>query len=650
MRKLLSSPKDTFGLPSGLANLRKVRGSKGAEGRRSGEQYGHEPRIGGGAGVSVGEEVAGPVTAGVKALPRRAILMLVGGVALAAALAVWVGPRMVSLYQQERGGALLDRALALEGYDTAEASWPVAWGPLVEAEARALAEGAAERFGAAVAADPDHAQARRWAGRAALLLDEPLTAAEAFSAYVRQRPGNPLGYWELGLAYERMARRAEGAVHWAVEPGAPPSDSTFAADAVAASVDAAAVETPDVTIGTPYCDQGEAPESCFVTTTTWWMPDAPRGDLWTPDEEVGRRVLFMHPPAEATFTVTLPVTPTALTFWMGIDPAAHGWLGDGVVYRVAVDGAEVFTHTLTAEEAREGWQEARVDLSAWASEEVQLTLFTGAGRAGDGQGDWSGWGDIEVATRDGKVVPWTWIRAAWEEAGITAQDLIAVGEEARKAGHHEVALRWYELAVEVKPDVGDAWYFAGLVYEERQQWRKALDAYKHSSAAKTLVSVSRSSPHYRSGRIYQWHLEQRQTRAALEAYEEAIRIGDFSTKWEAAGCHYDRGQVLWWNGGDSAEYIAEFEQAIELNPQHAPAYDLLGLAYYATYEDFGRAEMEIKRAIELAPDYKWAYKHLGDIYRQEGHTSKAGAMYEQALEIDPEFESAMVELNALSDE
>lgn len=349
------------------------------------------------------------------------MLLVVGAVALAGGLAVGLGPRVVSLYEQERGGALLDEALRLEGYDTAEESWPLAWEALVDEGAVVLAEEAAARFGAAVAADPEHAQARRWVGRAALLLDEPLTAAEALSAYVRGRPENPLGYWELGLAYEGMAGRVEGAVHWAFEPRADLSDAAFAPGAVGASLEEAAVETLDVWIGTPYCDE-EGPASCFVATTTWWMPDAPGERLWTPEGAVGRRVLFMHPPAEVTFTVTLPVTPTALAFWMGIDPAAHGWLGDGVVYEVAVEGEEVFTHTLTPGEARQGWQAAQVDLRAWAGEEVRLTLTTDAGPAGDGQGDWAGWGDVQVVDREKAAYvagDWVWwAEEAWEEGGL----------------------------------------------------------------------------------------------------------------------------------------------------------------------------------------------------------------------------------------
>jgi hypothetical protein len=123
-------------------------------------------------------------------------------------------------------------------------------------------------------------------------------------------------------------------------------------------------------------------------------------------------------------------------------------MGDGVVYRVAVDGREVFTHALTAEQARRGWQPARVDLGEWAGETVRLTLATDPGPHGDGGGDWAGWGDVRVVTGDG--VPWTWVRAAWQEGGVTAQDLIAAGEEARAAERWEESREWLERLVLMK--------------------------------------------------------------------------------------------------------------------------------------------------------------------------------------------------------
>jgi hypothetical protein len=269
-----------------------------------------------------------------------------------------------------------------------------------------------------------------------LLLDEPRKAAEAFSAYVRQRPDNPLGYWELGLAYERLARELERSVYWQFDAGLDTSygSSIVASDMVTTSLPMADVETPDVPIDTPYCEQGDAPASCFVAATDWSMPDAPQEPLWTPDSDVRRGVLFMHPPAQATFTPTLPVTPTALAFWMGINPTVWDWMGDGVVYRVAVDGREVFTHALTAEQARRGWQPARVDLGEWAGQTVRLTLTTDPGPHGDGGGDWAGWGDVRVVAAEEAAVllldPAQQAVAVWEKGEFTRQDYVGLAQEA----------------------------------------------------------------------------------------------------------------------------------------------------------------------------------------------------------------------------
>jgi tetratricopeptide (TPR) repeat protein len=585
--------------------------------------------------VSVGERLARPILTGAKGLSRRAIFVALGAVVLVAGLAVWLGPWAVSLYQQERGGALLDRALALEEYDTTKESWPLVWEPLMEEDARALVEDAAERFQAAAAADPGHAQARRWAGRAALLLDEPLAAAKAFSAYVRQRPENPLGYWELGLAYERLVRWTEGTVHWAVEPGVALSDSMFAADAVVASLDEAEVQTPDVSIGTPYCDEGDAPESCFVTTTTWWMPDAPQETLWTPDdeedEEVGRQVVFMHPPAEATFTVTLPVTPTALTFWMGIDPAAHGWQGDGVVYRVVVDGSEVFTHTLTAEEARRGWQGARVDLGEWAGEEIRLTLATGAGPAGDGQGDWAGWGDVRVATGDGDAVSRTWVRAAWEEAGVMAKDLIAAGEEAREAQRYAEALNWYDWSAALNPELGDSHYYIGLVYADQRQWELALSSFQ-AALSDPVRTVGKSDIYYRIGWLRFRGLSSLDLSKALVALNAAIDQNQFAQE-SAVEAHYQKAELLR-QTDRGAQALAEYEIVVRHDPRHYVALLRLGHLLWELEADPGRAEEALRDAISLRPDVKWAYRQLGDIYQNTGREAQAIDMYRKVLELD----------------
>jgi hypothetical protein len=293
-------------------------------------------------------------------------------------------PRLIALYHQEQGAHVLARALLAEGRAGEGGLW-LEPEPLTRPDAQALAAQALERF-----------QAYRWLGRAALLLDRPGDAVAAFSAAVRLRPHNPLGWWELGLAYDRLAPpmplgwgdrpEEEGLASAGELPQPVLIDRTSSPPRriPAVGVEAPAVES---SAGAPLPVWGYA---------RWPLPDAPGGwpGWWVPDEPVPRTVLFAAVPATVTFRVSLPVTPAALVFWMGMDPALQAPQGDGVVYRVRVEDREIFSHTLRPQEVRAGWWPARADLTPWAGQMVCLTLDPGP--AGDTDGDWAGWGGCAV--------------------------------------------------------------------------------------------------------------------------------------------------------------------------------------------------------------------------------------------------------------
>jgi len=230
--------------------------------------------------------------------------------------------------------------------------------------------------------------------------------------------------------------------------------------------------------------------------------------------------------------------------------------------------------------------------------------------------------------------------AVWQAAVGMTEEFIQRGEQARNAERYEEALEWYARAAEVEPGLGDVWYYMGLTYEEMEQWERALRAYQRAAEADASASVGKSNSYYRIGMIYQQRMDPRQPEKALEAFEAAIAADDFLDDREAADTHYRRGAILRQLGREPAEYIAEFQKAIDMNPRHAFAHILLGTAYYVQSKDVTAAEAEIRRALEINPRNKWAYLHLGDIYRQEGQCNQASLMYRNALEIDPAFELA----------
>lgn len=237
----------------------------------------------------------------------------------------------------------------------------------------------------------------------------------------------------------------------------------------------------------------------------------------------------------------------------------------------------------------------------------------------------------------------------WRNAEGVAEEFVLRGEYAQKSGQYQEALKWYQWSAKIKPEWADPWYFIGLTYEDISEWQDALNAYAQINNDVIFTSIGRSSPYYRQGLIYQRREEPRQLESAMTAYEKAIEINNFSNNLEAANCHYERGEILRWTNEAPEEYIAEYQQAIKLNPHLASAYIYLGVAYYIKDGDAAKAEAEIRKALILDPQNQWAYYHLGEIYRQEENITEAVIMYKQALKNDPDFKIAQEKLQALID-
>jgi tetratricopeptide (TPR) repeat protein len=538
--------------------------------------------------------------------------LIPGSLALAVPIVALLLPYAAGAHHLEAGGRALDAAL---GEIDALNWWYV--GPIEIQDHPELDEAIAHLEQAT-----RYTQALRLLGRAHAARGDLLSSIEALERFTAQRPENPMGHLELAAAYVRADQRLQG---------------MYSVDLLEA-LPGVQVRAPDLPGVTPY--QPEGWHSEYAYPTAYLLP---------PDEEE-RPTLFLHAGSQVTYTLTL-TQPAVLSFGMGLDPRSLDWGGDGVTFEVWVDGTRAFMEHLPVEVARAGWQVRQVDLGAYVGQTVALSLVSTPGPAGDVTADWAGWGAprVEEARAAGyreAVRGEPWLRA-WKVAKVGASDFIRAGESARKTQRHEEALAWYKWAMQVDLELGDPWYYVGLLYEDQERWEEALAAYERATTLGGFRQVHRSSPYYRTGLIYQWHLNPRQTEMALTAYEAAIREGDFGSNREAADCHHRRGEILWGYRANLTECIAEYRQAIELDPEFAPAHILLGVAYYDQYRDMKKAEAEIGRALELNPQAKWAYYHLGEIYRQEGRLDRAKKMYSRALVVAPGFDAAESRLAAL---
>ena len=91
--------------------------------------------------------------------------------------------------------------------------------------------------------------------------------------------------------------------------------------------------------------------------------------------------------------------------------------------------------------------------------------------------------------------------------------------------------------------------------------------------------------------------------------------------------------------GDYARAIADYDQAIKLNPKAANALMNRGSAY-ADQGNYSRAIADFDQAIRLNPQNGYAFYNRGNTYKAQGDSARAIVDFDQAIRLNPQFASA----------
>ena len=152
-----------------------------------------------------------------------------------------------------------------------------------------------------------------------------------------------------------------------------------------------------------------------------------------------------------------------------------------------------------------------------------------------------------------------------------------------------------------------------------------------STRTNTRVEASRGCIHVAAGRtrhratsIAQWRIT-------------TSRCGSIRRIRRA---YNNRGNI-WFHRGDFDRAIADYNQAIQLDPKYGVAYTNRGSAL-GSKGNFDRAIADFDQAIQLDPKDADAYYSRGRAWSGKGDLDRAIADYNQAIQLNPKYGNAYV--------
>jgi len=100
---------------------------------------------------------------------------------------------------------------------------------------------------------------------------------------------------------------------------------------------------------------------------------------------------------------------------------------------------------------------------------------------------------------------------------------------------------------------------------------------------------------------------------------------------------YEKG-VIAWRYGLADEALRYAELAVSLDPRHAQAQNLLGLAH-AQKGNVNAAIAAFEKAVEAKPDFADAWTNLGNAFLEKLETDKAAAAFQKAIDLDGNYKA-----------
>ena len=243
--------------------------------------------------------------------------------------------------------------------------------------------------------------------------------------------------------------------------------------------------------------------------------------------------------------------------------------------------------------------------------------------------------------------------------GAKATDWINYGNQLWRLFEYEEAVAAFDEAIELKPELEQAWYGRGLALKSQEKYREAVASFDKATEI--------------NPRLYEAWRERGEALYRLKQYPEALAFID-----KAINIKQEDWVLYWWRGlmlkkleryaeavdvysqaidinthpfaynnrglarsdlGNYKEAIADYNKAIKINPGFEVAYYNRGLALY-NLEDYYGAIADYNKALDINPDFVNAYVNRGNAHSVLGDHQEAIADYNKALDINADLAEA----------
>ena len=219
------------------------------------------------------------------------------------------------------------------------------------------------------------------------------------------------------------------------------------------------------------------------------------------------------------------------------------------------------------------------------------------------------------------------LRRALQLKPQLAEAWVNLGNLLQQCGELEEAVASHKRALRLRPDFAEAHFNLGNARQSQKNFDEAAVSYQRA----LTLQPARSEFHGNLGNAL---LAQKKLDEAVASYQRALALRpDF-----AEAC-YNMGNARK-EQGNLDEAVACFERAIALKPELPEAYYNLGCTLHSQ-EKFHAAEARFEQALALRPDYAAAHYNLGCVLKDQGRLEEALAKMAQAVALDPDYAQAL---------